>query len=267
MLAKNVVEALKAAEQAQKTAIQSLYRRAESSAVGATDKLVDSESVLKDIADVQGGRLFPSLSKDQRKLVRDSLSTFYDEIQEPGRFGADDIYRPGGTRFELKPVSLEQMNKAINDIRDAIRTKFKGEWKGDLDELASIEEALVKDRNRLLMKTGGQQAVTDFETADSQWKMMKDTFRREKIQKAFKVSPNLSAARTAEDALDSLSIDYDTALQLNKYIGKDERDGIRAMLQFQVADVGRAYGKAQSEIRDAQVQRLIEAEDSPLRVS
>lgn len=266
LLAKNVVEALKAAEQAQKTAIQSLYRRAESSAVGATDKLVDSESVLKDIADVQGGRLFPSLSKDQRKLVRDSLSTFYDEIQEPGRFGADDIYRPGGTRFELKPVSLEQMNKAINDIRDAIRTKFKGEWKGDLDELASIEEALVKDRNRLLMKTGGQQAVTDFETADSQWKMMKDTFRREKIQKAFKVSPNLSAARTAEDALDSLSIDYDTALQLNKYIGKDERDGIRAMLQFQVADVGRAYGKAQREIRDAQVQRLIEAEDSPLRV-
>lgn len=266
LLASDVVEAIKAAEIAQKTAIQNLYRRAESSAAGATDKLVDSESVLKDIADVQGGRLFPSLSKDQRKLVKDSLNTFYGEIQEPGRFDASGVWVPGGNRFELKPVSLEQMNKAISDIRDAIRTKFKGEWKGDLDELASIEEALVKDRNRLLMKTGGKQAVTDFEMAESQWKMMKDTFRREKIQKAFRVSPNLSSARTAEDALDSLSIDYDTAQQINRYISQSERDRIRAMLQFQVADIGRAYGKAGNEIRDAQVQRLVEAEDSPLRV-
>lgn len=266
LLASDVVEAIKAAESAQKIAIQNLYRRAESSAVGATDKLVDSESVLKDIADVQGGRLFPSLSKDQRKLVKDSLNTFYDEVQEPGRFAESGVWVPGGTRFELKPVSLEQMNKAINDIRDAIRTKFKGEWKGDLDELASIEEALVKDRNRLLMRTGGQRAVTDFETADSQWKMMKDTFRREKIQKAFRVSPNMSSARTAEDALDSLSIDFDTAQQINRYISQSERDRIRAMLQFQVADVGRAYGKAEREIRDSVVQRLVDAEDSPLRV-
>ena len=266
LLASDVVEAIKAAERTQKAAIQSLYRRAEASVAGATDTLIESKAALQDIADVQGGRLFPSLSKDQRKLVKDSLKTFYDEVQEPGRFDESGIWRPGGSRFELKQVSLEQMNKAITDIRDAIRNKYRGEWKGDLDELANIEEALVRDRNRLLMKTGGQRSVTDFETAESQWKMMKDTFRREKIQKAFKVNPNISSARTAEDALDSLSIDYDTAQQINRYISQSERDRIRAMLQFQVADIGRAYGKAGNEIRDAQVQRLVEAEDSPLRV-
>jgi hypothetical protein len=267
LLASDVVDAVKEAEKAQKSAIQALYRRAESGAAGATDTLIESEAVLKDLADSQGGRLFPSLSKDQRKLVKDSVGTFYERVETPGRFAADgETFIPGEATFKLKPASLEQMNKAINDIRDAIRNKYRGEWKGDLNELAEIEEALVKDRNRLLMKTGGRQSVDDFEAADLQWKQMKDTFRREKIQKAFKVSPNLSSSRTAEEALDSLSIDFDTAQQINRYISQSERDRIRAMLQIQVADIGRAYGKAQNEIRDAAVQRVVNAEDSPLRV-
>lgn len=247
LLASDVVEAIKAAEKTQKAAIQNLYRRAESSAVGASDTLVESETVIKDISDNQGKKLFPSLSDSEKQLVKEAMATFYEN-------------------GSLKPVSLKQINDAISNIREAIRSKYRGEWKGGLDELASLEEALVKDRNRLLMRTGGRQAVADFDTAEAQWKLMKDTFRREKIQKAFKVSPNLSSARTAEDALDSLSIDFDTAQQINRYISQSERDRIRAMLQFQVADVGRAYGKAEREIRDSVVQRLVDAEDSPLRV-
>jgi hypothetical protein len=61
-------------------------------------------------------------------------------------------------------------------------------------------------------------------------------------------------------------MDYDTAVQIDKYITQKERDGIRAMLQMQIADMGSAYGKAQNEIRDAVVQRAIDATDSPLRV-
>jgi hypothetical protein len=247
LLASDVVEAIKSAEKTQKAAIQNLYRRAESSAVGASDTLVESETVIKDIADNQGKKLFPSLSDSEKQLVKEAMATFYEN-------------------GSLKPVSLKQINDAISNIREAIRSKYRGEWKGGLDELASLEEALVKDRNRLLMRTGGRQAVADFDTAEAQWKLMKDTFRREKIQKAFKVSPSLSSARTAEDALDSLSIDFDTAQQINRYISQSERDRIRAMLQFQVADVGRAYGKAEREIRDSVVQRLVDAEDSPLRV-
>lgn len=76
----------------------------------------------------------------------------------------------------------------------------------------------------------------------------------------------MASAKNAEDVLDSLTMDLATAQQIDKYISQKERDGIRAMLQMQLSDLGAAYGKAGNEIRDAVLQRAINSQDSPLRV-
>jgi hypothetical protein len=266
-LAEDVVAAVKKAEKTQQAAVRQIYSQGEQGAAGVTEPLRDSADAIRDIASDQSSRLFPSLSKDQRKIVKDALKTFYREDVTPGGFAPDsDIALPDTVTLKLNEASLNQFNRAISDIRTAIRNGYRGEWKGDLSQLSDIEEALVKDRNRLLMKTGGQNAVDAFDVAEKEWKQIKDTFRRMNVASVFRVSPKTANVKNAEDVLDTLSMDYDTALQIDKYISQKERDGIRAMLQIQLADMGRAYGKAGNEIRDAVVQRAVEASDSPLRV-
>jgi len=246
-LAEDVIAAVKNAEKTQQAAVRQIYQQGEQGAAGVTEPLRESAATLKALETEQGTRLFPTLSSDQRRLVNDSI---------------DRVYK-GGVPQE---ASLEQINQAVSDIRTAIRNGYRGEWLGDIAQLADIEEALIKDRNRLLMKTGGQNAVNAFETAEKEWRQIKDTFRRMSIGNVFKASPKTASVKNAEQVLDSLSMDYDTAVQIDKYITQKERDGIRAMLQMQIADMGSAYGKAQNEIRDAVVQRAIDATDSPLRV-
>jgi hypothetical protein len=246
-LAEDVIAAVKNAEKTQQAAVRQIYQQGEQGAAGVTEPLRESAATLKALETEQGTRLFPTLSADQRRLVNDSI---------------DRVYK-GGVPQE---ASLEQINQAVSDIRTAIRNGYRGEWLGDIAQLADIEEALIKDRNRLLMKTGGQNAVNAFETAEKEWRQIKDTFRRMALGNVFKASPKTASVKNAEQVLDSLSMDYDTAVQIDKYITQKERDGIRAMLQMQIADMGSAYGKAQNEIRDAVVQRAIDATDSPLRV-
>jgi hypothetical protein len=246
-LAEDVIAAVKNAEKTQQAAVRQIYQQGEQGAAGVTEPLRESAATLKALETEQGTRLFPTLSADQRRLVNDSIGRVY----------------KGGVPQE---ASLEQINQAVSDIRTAIRNGYRGEWLGDIAQLADIEEALIKDRNRLLMKTGGQNAVNAFETAEKEWRQIKDTFRRMAIGNVFKASPKTASVKNAEQVLDSLSMDYDTAVQIDKYITQKERDGIRAMLQMQIADMGSAYGKAQNEIRDAVVQRAINASDSPLRV-
>jgi hypothetical protein len=266
-LAEDVIAAVKNAEKTQQAAVKQIYQQGEQGAAGVTEPLRESADAIRDIAADQSDRLFPSLSKDNRKIVKDALKTFYREDVTPGGFAPDsDIALPDTVTLKLNEASLNQFNRAISDIRTAIRNGYRGEWKGDIAQLADIEDALIKDRNRLLMKTGGQDAVDAFETAEKGWKQIKDTFRRMAIGNVFKASPKTASVKNAEQVLDSLSMDYDTAVQIDKYITQKERDGIRAMLQMQIADMGSAYGKAQNEIRDAVVQRAINASDSPLRV-
>lgn len=261
-LGERVVQTLRDAERAGQDAIQKVYTRL-SDTVGDVGELPTATGkTIEEMGKDFGTRIFPSLSDDQKKLVADAGRTLYRET--PGGFLPDDeVFTPGGR--ELKEISFLQYQKAISDIRRAIRLGYKGEWSGELAQLDTLERALIADRDRLLMKTMGPDAVKELNDADAGWAALKNTFRRAKLAEAFKVSPKLARSETSEDFLGDLSMDFDTAQAVKPYLQGRELAEVRGMLMLQLSELGVAYGRGR-EIRQGVLERAINASDSPIGV-
>jgi hypothetical protein len=261
-LGERVVQTLRDAERAGQEAIQKVYQRL-SGTVGDVGELPTATGkTIEEMGKDFGTRIFPSLSDDQKKLVADAGRTLYRET--PGGFLPDDeVFTPGGR--ELKEISFLQYQKAISDIRRAIRLGYKGEWSGELGQLDTLERALIADRDRLLMKTMGPDSVKELNDADAGWAALKNTFRRAKLAEAFKVSPKLARSETSEDFLGDLSMDFDTAQAVKPYLQGRELAEVRGMLMLQLSELGVAYGRGR-EIRQGVLERAINASDSPIGV-
>lgn len=264
----SVTQSIKNAEQATKQTLQQAFQDTSSALAGSSTKLTESETIIKDLAAEQGEMLFPSLSKDQRKVVRDALSSFYDVTPAKAAIVYEDYMVPAVPRkVELKDISFDQIDKAVHDIRRTIRDGYRGEWRGDLAQLAEIEDALVRDRNRLIEGALGPQGVARLEDAEAGWRQMKDTFRRTDLNKAFQLKPGGARATSDADILESLTIDGDTAKAIAPYLSTADRESVRNLIRLQIADLGVDAGVGRAnEIRAGVVRRALNDADSALNV-
>lgn len=257
-LGERVTETLRKAEQGEKDVVQRVYQRIGADAAGTTQTADNTIKLLDEFGTEFQTRIFPSLTEDNKRLVTEGLSRLTAETP------AADPTQPA-TRAAID-VNFDQYQKAISDIRRAIRNSYKGEWSGEIDQLARIEESLIADRDVLLRRTaGGQQSIADLNAADQEWARLKNTFRRAKVADAFKINPKMSRAETAEDFLDSVSMNADTANALMPYLQPREKQEIRGMLTLQLSELARAYGRGR-EIRQATLEKAINSPDSAVGV-
>jgi len=257
-LGERVTQTLRKAEQGEKDVVQRVYQRIGADAGGTTQTADTTIKLLDEFGSEFETRIFPSLTEDNRRLVKEGLSRLTAEVP------AADPTQPA-TRTAVE-VNFDQYQKAISDIRRAIRNSYKGEWSGEIDQLAKIEESLIVDRDALLRRTsGGQQSIADLNAADADWARLKNTFRRAKVADAFKINPKMSRAETAEDFLDSVSMNADTANALMPYLQPVEKQEIRGMLTLQLSELARSYGKGR-EIRQPTLEKAINSPDSAVGV-
>lgn len=245
-LSLDIQETLRNAEKAGEVSLRQVFTNQEVAAGGVPFQATEAAAKIATLEDLNKSALIPSLNENARGVI-------------------DDLVKSVGTGTKMKDVTYTQVSEAIKDIRRTIRNAYKGDWKGDINQLSLIEDALVLDRNRILAARGGD--VAALESAEQGWRNLKDTFRRAKLSDAFKVNPKVAQAESADEFLETVGLDADTAQAVLPYITKAQKDSLRAMLQFQLADVGRDYGPFKSnEIRQAVVERLLSKEDSPYRV-
>lgn len=261
-LGERITQTIRTAERSEQDAVKKVYQQISGEAAATTQPASSTADVLDELSADFRTRILPSLTEDNRKLVGEAVRSLYRET--PGGLGLDYEFIPAKT--ELKEITFDQYSKAISDLRTAIRKAYRGDWSGEIDQLARLEEGLVADRNALLAKTGrGQQAVADLERADADWARLKTTFRRAKIADAFTVSPKRARSETAEEFLDDLSIDADTARAVAPYLQGREREEVRGMLMLQMSELAKAYGMGR-KIRQGVLERAIDAPDSAITV-
>lgn len=253
-LARSIRESLQKAEEQAQAPIKAGYTRLESETSGFTTQASDTGAMAETLGKDFAERIFPSLSKDNRRLVGEAVKNLYEEVPGPD----------GKPTMQLKEVTFDQLQKAVSDVRTAIREKGKGEWTGELRQLLDIEDALVKDRNRILQQSGGQDAIDRINALDASWREVKDKFRRGELASSFRVKATESRATTADNFLEKLTMDRDALEAALPNLFPREKEGLRSMFIMQLSDLAPQYGTATGrEIRQAAVEEALRRADSP----
>ncbi len=258
-LATGIQETALAAERAAQAPIQAGYKAIEAQVGGLQAPATATGELAEKLRAGYKTRLFPNLSSDSRSAVNSAVDRLYETVPDP----AD----PTKEIRQLAPVTYRQLDDAISDIRTAIRKKLKGEWTGELRELESIEKALLKDRDDLLRQAGGDDLVKSNYDLDADWRRTKDIFRRGDFADAFRVKPTEARAITAENFLQELALDKDTASAMLPYLTDPQKREIRALMVARLSDLAQVYGKATNrEIGQAAVEKVLMQADSPFPV-
>jgi len=258
-LATGIQETALAAERAAQAPIQAGYKAIEAQVGGLQAPATATGELAENLRAGYKTRLFPNLSSDSRSAVNSAVDRLYETVPDP----AD----PTKEIRQLAPVTYRQLDDAISDIRTAIRKKLKGEWTGELRELESIEKALLKDRDDLLRQAGGDDLVKRNYDLDADWRRTKDIFRRGDFADAFRVKPTEARAITAENFLQELALDKDTASAMLPYLTDPQKREIRALMVARLSDLAQVYGKATNrEIGQAAVEKVLMQADSPFPV-
>ena len=258
-LATRIQETALAAEKAAQAPIQAGYKAIEAQVGGSQAPATATGELAEKLRAGYQTRLFPNLSSDSRSAVNSAVDRLYETVPDP----AD----PTKEIRQLAPVTYRQLDDAISDIRTAIRKKLKGEWTGELRELESIEKALLKDRDDLLRQAGGDDLVKSNYDLDADWRRTKDIFRRGDFADAFRVKPTEAREITAENFLQELALDKDTASAMLPYLTDPQKREIRALMVARLSDLAQVYGKATNrEIGQAAVERVLMQADSPFPV-
>jgi hypothetical protein len=258
-LATSIQETALAAEKAAQAPIQAGYKAIEAQVGGSQAPATATGELAEKLRAGYQTRLFPNLSSDSRSAVNSAVDRLYETVPDP----AD----PTKEIRQLAPVTYRQLDDAISDIRTAIRKKLKGEWTGELRELESIEKALLKDRDDLLRQAGGNDLVKSNYDLDADWRRTKDIFRRGDFADAFRVKATEARAITAENFLQELALDKDTASAMLPYLTDPQKREIRALMVARLSDLAQVYGKATSrEIGQAAVEKVLMQADSPFPV-
>ncbi len=258
-LATGIQETALKAEKAAQAPIQAGYKEIEAQVGGLQAPATATGELAESLRAGYKTRLFPNLSSDSRSAVNSAVDRLYETVPDP----AD----PTKEIRQLAPVTYRQLDDAISDIRTAIRKKLKGEWTGELRELESIEKALLKDRDDLLRQAGGDDLVKSNYDLDADWRRAKDIFRRGDFADAFRVKATEARAITAENFLQELALDKDTASAMLPYLTDPQKREIRALMVARLSDLAQVYGKATNrEIGQASVEKVLMQADSPFPV-
>lgn len=258
-LATSIQETALKAEKAAQAPIQAGYKEIEAQVGGLQAPATATGELAEKLRAGYQTRLFPNLSSDSRSAVNSAVDRLYETVPDP----AD----PTKEIRQLAPVTYRQLDDAISDIRTAIRKKLKGEWTGELRELESIEKALLKDRDDLLRQAGGDDLVKSNYDLDADWRRTKDIFRRGDFADAFRVKATEAREITAENFLQELALDKDTASAMLPYLTDPQKREIRALMVARLSDLAQVYGKATNrEIGQAAVEKVLMQADSPFSV-
>jgi hypothetical protein len=258
-LATGIQETALAAEKAAQAPIQAGYKAIEAQVGGLQAPATATGELAESLRAGYQTRLFPNLSSDSRSAVNSAVDRLYETVPDPAN--------PTKEIRQLAPVTYRQLDDAISDIRTAIRKKLKGEWTGELRELESIERALLKDRDDLLRQAGGDDLVKSNYDLDADWRRTKDIFRRGDFADAFRVKATEARAITAENFLQELALDKDTASAMLPYLTDPQKREIRALMVARLSDLAQVYGKATNrEIGQAAVEKVLMQADSPFPV-
>ena len=258
-LATGIQETAFAAERAAQAPIQAGYKAIEAQVGGLQAPATATGELAESLRAGYKTRLFPNLSSDSRSAVNSAVDRLYETVPDPAN--------PTKEIRQLAPVTYRQLDDAISDIRTAIRKKLKGEWTGELRELESIEKALLKDRDDLLRQAGGDDLVQRNYDLDADWRRTKDIFRRGDFADAFRVKPTEAREITAENFLQELALDKDTASAMLPYLTDPQKREIRALMVARLSDLAQVYGKATNrEIGQAAVEKVLMQADSPFPV-
>ena len=256
-LALEIRERVKAAEVAAKAPIRRAYTAMENVASGTPEIAQTAAAKISDLEADLKSRILPSLSDDNRKLVNEALGSLYTTTTDAA----------GNEVRELKPLNYTQYQKAISDLRTAIRESYRGEWKGETQQLLDLEKAFVDDRNRLLQAVGGDDAIKRIKALDAEWRKVTDRFRRADLAEAFRVKSVEAEELTAEKFMERVILDRDKAEALAPLLSDRERTQMRARLTADLSDLAMVYGrKTEREINQAVIERTIRQADSPYPV-
>jgi hypothetical protein len=256
-LALEIRERVKSAEEAAKAPIKAAYTEMESVASGTPEIAQTAAAKVADLDADLKSRILPSLSDDNRKLVNEALGSLYTTTMDAA----------GNEVRELKPLNYTQYQKAISDLRTAIRESYRGEWKGETQQLLDLEKAFVDDRNRLLQAVGGDDAIKRINALDAEWRKVTDRFRRADLAEAFRVKSVEVEELTAEKFMERVILDRDKAEALAPLLSDRERAQMRARLTADLSDLAMVYGrKTEREINQGAVERTIRQADSPYPV-
>lgn len=269
-LATGIQETALKAEKAAQAPIQAGYKAIEAIAAGSDAPATETIKLFDKLSAGYKTRLFPSLSDDSRNAVDSAFKRLYvtePDMADPFAGWSGDIFTAPKEVTKPAQVTYKQLDDAISDIRTAIRKKLKGEWTGELRELEAIEGALLADRDALLRKAGGDSLVKRNYDLDAQWRRTKDIFRRGDFADAFRVKPTEARAITAENFLQELALDKDTASAMLPYLTDPQKREIRALMVARLSDLAQVYGKATNrEIGQAAVEKVLMQADSPFPV-
>jgi hypothetical protein len=269
-LATGIQETALKAEKAAQAPIQAGYKEIEEIAAGADTPATETIKLFDKLSAGYKTRLFPSLSDDSRTAVNSALKKLYvtePDANDPFAGWAGDVYTAPKEITKPAQVTYKQLDDAISDIRTAVRKKLKGEWTGELRELESIEKALLKDRDDLLRQAGGDDLVKRNYDLDADWRRTKDIFRRGDFADAFRVKATEAREITAENFLQELALDKDTASAMLPYLTDPQKREIRALMVARLSDLAQVYGKATNrEIGQAAVEKVLMQADSPFPV-
>lgn len=256
-LATTLQERVRTSEAAAKAPISRAYEEIAQLAAGTPETAQTAAAKISDLESDLKSRILPSLSDDNRKLVNEALGSLYTTTTDAA----------GNEVRELKPLNYAQYQKAISDLRTAIRESFRGEWKGETKQLLELEGAFKADRNRLLQANGGDEAVKRIDELDAEWRQVTDRFRRADLAEAFRVKPTEVEEITAERFMDRVALDREKAEALVPLLSAKERGQLRARLTADLSDLARVYGrKTEREINQAAIEQTIRQADSPYPV-
>ena len=185
--------------------------------------------------------LFPGLAKDARSLVDDWLNRAIDP----------------GTQ-QLKKIDYEQIADGLTRIRDAKRLHYKGEWKGPMETLDIIEEALVKDRNDLLSNVKdingnniGPKLLRQVENAEREYRDLQQLFRREAVADLFRVRPGGKDAISATRFTSKMFSDAETARIVGRILSGPrmslDREAVRGMFRWEADAAALKGGKINAD--------------------
>lgn len=262
-LGERVTEAIKTAERTQQRVVKDVYNRIAGDASAVVSPAEETGKVIESLSEDFKTRIFPALTSDTKKLVAEGLNSLF-RTRELGFMPDSEFTFPPAR--ELTDITFDQYAKAITDIRAAIRKAYKGDWDGPIPQLSDIEDALVADRAKLLSRLpNGQQLINELDAADADWARLKNVFRRAKVAEAFRINPKMARAETAEDFVESVSMNAETAQAVLPYLAAREKEELRGMLALQLSELARSYGKGR-EIRQSVLERAINNPDSAVGV-
>jgi len=158
----------------------------------------------------------------------------------------------GGGQKVVRPLTYDRIAEGLERVRRAKRNAYKGEWNGALETLDEIETALLADRAEMFKRTpGGARLQKMQEGAETQWRELNTTFRRQAIGDFLKHKAGGAEVVTPERITARLFRDPETSRLVGKIVSapgfEAEREAIRGTMRWEAFNAAKAAGGDVSE--------------------